>query len=198
MGFSAIAGSVIELGENLGNLGSSIVSGVTSGLTTLGNKFVTVGTSIINGITSGVQTILSDIFVPDNANLQTQINNITSKFAFVTDLKNVGASLYSLIAGATDTTPTVKVNMASANSKYDYGQGEAVVLDFRWYQPYKALVDIIIVAFVYAMYFWRLYTRLPAIISGAPAFSSGSSTSYTISNNNQAEIGSGSETKYIN
>lgn len=57
-------------------------------------------------------------------------------------------------------------DMSNINSKYDYGQGNVVVMDFRWYAPFKGVVDVVIIALVYAMYFWRLFMRLPGIING--------------------------------
>lgn len=35
-----------------------------------------------------------------------------------------------------------------------------------WYAPYKAYGDLIITGFVYVFFIWRIFIKLPGIISG--------------------------------
>lgn len=44
--------------------------------------------------------------------------------------------------------------------------GSANVLDFSWYEPFKPVVDLFIIAFVYGVFIYRFIVELPNIIAG--------------------------------
>ena len=39
-------------------------------------------------------------------------------------------------------------------------------LDMRWYSRYKATGDLILSGFLWALFAWRMYLKLPGTISG--------------------------------
>ena len=58
-----------------------------------------------------------------------------------------------------------KLNIELGSTKYT--EKTTVALDFSWYAPFKHYGDLVITGFVYAMYLWRLFIKLPGIISGS-------------------------------
>lgn len=51
-------------------------------------------------------------------------------------------------------------------TKYSDEQ-DVKIIDLSWYKDYKTYGDIILTGFIYALFFWRIYIKLPSIISGA-------------------------------
>ena len=50
-------------------------------------------------------------------------------------------------------------------TKYTEAQN-VVVFDLSWYAPYKTYGDLLITGFIYLMFLWRLFIKLPNIING--------------------------------
>ena len=92
-----------------------------------------------------------------------------------TFVEQVSASEVAAYAYSADTfggnppgAPSIPLNLGLAQSSYgvDYG-GEVEMLDLSWYTPYKSTVDTLISGFMWVAFFWVLFRRAPAIISGA-------------------------------
>ena len=64
-------------------------------------------------------------------------------------------------------SPILKIPIGAETSKYNYGLGSYITIDISWYAPYKQFGDKIILAICWALFIWRLYIKLPGIISGA-------------------------------
>jgi hypothetical protein len=61
----------------------------------------------------------------------------------------------------------LKIPIGKATSKkYDYGLGDYFILDVSWYGQYKDFGDKVILAICWALFLWRIFIKLPGIISG--------------------------------
>ena len=139
----------------MGNTFQSLTQGITA-----------LGDTIVDGITD----LFNFLFVPNEEEISDKIEYIKGHFSFINDISETMDSLKNLITGVTDTTPVIEADLSLHNSeKYDYGSGKVAVMDFTWYAPYKGVADVVIVAIAYALFFWKLYIRLPSIISGSSA-----------------------------
>lgn len=67
----------------------------------------------------------------------------------------------------TDTSSVPVFYVTVGQNKYFSGQVK--VLDLSWYEPYREYGDSVICIFAYLGFLWRIFIRLPDIISGAGA-----------------------------
>lgn len=58
----------------------------------------------------------------------------------------------------------------TVNVDCSYYTGSVTVFDCSWIEPYKKYTDLIICGFAYLGFMWRLYKRIPSIISGTGVF----------------------------
>jgi hypothetical protein len=113
--------------------------------------------------------VFETLFVPDQEATTEKIETIKAHFGFMEEISETAESLKTLVSGVTDFTPVIYADISLANGKYDWGSGNVPVLDFRWYAPFKGVADAVIIAIAYALFFWKLFMRLPSIISGSSA-----------------------------
>ena len=152
--FSGLFGGITQGLENVKN---AILSGVTS-------AFEAVGQTIINGIKA--------IFIPDEDFLTEKIDSVKEKFAFIDNIKDAFDNVSSLVTDGNETVPVMSVDLAQAESKYNYG-GTAVALDMNWYSRFKPYADGIIIAFAYISFIFLVFKRAPEIIKGSGAITKG-------------------------
>lgn len=73
-------------------------------------------------------------------------------------------SVTSLSSGA----PSIVIDLGAAQSHYGYNYGGYVeVLDLSWYTPYKESVDKLLSGFLWVVFLWTLFRKVPGIISGS-------------------------------
>lgn len=63
--------------------------------------------------------------------------------------------------------PKIPVRFSNSTSEYFSGIEDAYIIDMSWYTPYKPVGDIIVVAFCWIFFVWRVLHGLPGIINGA-------------------------------
>ena len=99
----------------------------------------------------------------DENNIKNNLNNVKDKIDFSSNVVNNINDLKSTIEN-TQSTSQVTLNLSGK-----YWNGNAVVLDLSWYEPYRESVDAIICTFAYLMFLWNFFIKLPDIIRGAGA-----------------------------
>ena len=105
---------------------------------------------------------MKSLFVPSEERITALTNTVSSKFDFVDSIKLAIDSLVDIVNNVGNVP---KLNIKLGATKYT--NETAIVIDFSWYKPFKAYGDLVITGFVYAMYLWRLFIKLPGIISGS-------------------------------
>ena len=71
--------------------------------------------------------------------------------------------------------PKIPVKFSNSSSEYFSNIENAYILDLNWYSPFKPVGDVIIVAFCWIMFIWRVFHGLPDIIQGGSGITDNSS-----------------------
>ena len=159
--------------SNSGTGGNETTNGNTSNTTNTTNSVSggdsnTQGNNVVDentpqGIMGLLGNLLESLFVPSQERLDAISNLVSGKFAFVDTLKNVIPTISNTFSENMLNSPTLSMNLNS--TKYT-NAGNYTILDFTWYAPYKQYGDLILTAFIYIFYFWRLFIHLPSVIHG--------------------------------
>lgn len=159
----------VQQGSDIGNSGSSsgdinvnVDMTETNGiLSNVVNAITSLPATIVNGISS--------IFVPEEGFLDEKLEDLQDHFAWYDDLKEAGDIFYTAFsANNFSDNPVVVIGSArSATTGGTYFSDGSFVLDMNDFAPYRSSVQTIISIFLWIMFFWRLYCRLPDIINGA-------------------------------
>lgn len=105
--------------------------------------------------------LLKFLFVPSDDSINNLVNSVKSHFGFIDTINNTSAMIKDMF---NDTSKLPKVTLTlKDNNIYN---GEITVIDLSWYAPFKEYGDLIISAFIYVFFFWRVFVNLPSIISG--------------------------------
>lgn len=115
-----------------------------------------------NRLTNSFRSLLEDLFVPDEANIDGISNSVKSKFVFIDNIKQSVNALNDTITNL-EGSPRLTMNLGA--TKYTPEQ-RVVVLDLSWYAPFKPYGDLVLTGFIYLFFLWRLFISIPSIISG--------------------------------
>lgn len=72
-----------------------------------------------------------------------------------------------IIYDPTSGAPKIPVRFSNSSSEIFSNIGDCYIIDMSWYTPYKPVGDIIVVAFCWIFFIWRVLHGLPGIINGA-------------------------------
>ncbi len=134
----------------------------------------------LNSFWTTLTDTLTSIFVISDTYFSDKIFELVEQyplFGSFMDLFDRFNDIFDNLDG--DTIPKIDIWLKNDNSdKYDYGN-HAYALDMIWYAPYKKDIDSIISVFLWVMFAWRMYSRLPSIIAG---YASAEVNTYNIDN----------------
>lgn len=105
--------------------------------------------------------LLKFLFVPSEERITALTNTVTSKFSFIDTIKLSVSSLINVVNNVGN-APVLNIKYGATK----YNTSGVFSLDFSFYAPFKCYGDIVITGFVYAMFIWRIFVKLPGIISG--------------------------------
>lgn len=108
-----------------------------------------------------LQKVLEYLFVPNQEMIDTKIESIKSKFAFVDNIKATINEISNIIQ-STETSKSLTINIPNNKT----GITQLTIIDLKWYEQYKSYGDIVISALVYIFFIWRVYANLSNIVSG--------------------------------
>lgn len=118
-------------------------------------------------IADAIGNVIKSIFVPDADFISEKWNAIRSRFAFADSITATGEVLVNILDGLDPEPPVIYIDLGAAEGSYNIG-GEVPFIDLRWYAQYKPTMDMIVSAFLWLAFVWRLILKLPGIISGMP------------------------------
>ena len=118
-------------------------------------------------IAEAVGNVIKSIFVPDADFITEKWNDIRSRFEFADSITATGEVLVNILDGLDPEPPVSYIDLGATEGSYNIG-GEVAFIDLRWYARYKPTMDLIISAFLWLAFVWRLILKLPGIISGMP------------------------------
>lgn len=109
---------------------------------------------------------IKNIFVPDKDFLSDKVQSIRDKFGIIDSVTGTIDVLEDFFVNvASGVPPKIEIDLSKAESQYDYG-GTAYALDMGWYAKYKPIVDVVLSAIIWVLFAWRIFVRMPSIISG--------------------------------
>lgn len=110
-----------------------------------------------------LKDLLKTLFVPSEERITAIQETVSSKFAFVDSIKIAIQSIEDMFNNIGN-APKLTLHLGA--TKYT-DAGDYVVLDLSWYAPYKSYGDLILTAFIYVFFVWRIFISAPNIIHGA-------------------------------
>ena len=115
-------------------------------------------------IAEAISDLLSSLFVPDVAEITAAVDAMALKFPFFNSIIDTWRSFQVRLSGS---PPVVYAHLQNAEGNYTWG-GTVAVLDMSFYERYKSLGDAVLSAALWCFFGWRIFVKLPGIISGVP------------------------------
>lgn len=106
--------------------------------------------------------LLKNLFIPKEESFIELKEVFSEKFAFIDSIKIGIDGLIDVINNVGE-APSLSVDVAA--TKYTEAQ-KLKIIDMSWYKPYKSYGDVVLTVLIYVFFLWRLYIKLPNIISG--------------------------------
>lgn len=105
--------------------------------------------------------LLKTLFVPSEDAIKGLVDSVKSHFGFVDTIKDTAKTIEDMFSNS-ENLPKITLTLP----KNKWYNGQIVVMDLSWYSQYKQYGDLIISAFIYVFFLWRIFVNLPNIISG--------------------------------
>lgn len=160
------------IGDKLKGIGEDIASGAQKVGETI-TSGVDVITSTLSDILEWIKSIpgqllsgLEALFVPDMAALADTVLEMRAEYPFFDAILATGQAIGNAIS-ASSGPPVVYVHLENDEGQFTYG-GTVAVLDMSFYERYKSVGDVVISSFMLLAFAWRVFVKLPGIISGVP------------------------------
>lgn len=153
---------VPQIIEKIDEVGGAI----TSGFNNVINNITTTGEEIKNGIVEQIQSVLEFLFVPDLAPVQDSLDMIQGKFAWIRDIYDMFNNIFTSLSPDCE-PPVVYIDFSKSESSKFVPIGKRVAVEFSWYAPYKPTIDLIVGGFLWVMYLWYIFKKLPDILNGS-------------------------------
>lgn len=119
--------------------------------------------SAISWLFDAISGLLTDLFVPDLTACSDTLTVYQDKFKWVPDLFGFVKNFFdSLLC---DEPPKIPIDLGKSEGSFDFG-GKGYILDMSWYARYKGTVDTLLSGILWVFFLWRLFKRLPDILSG--------------------------------
>ena len=103
------------------------------------------------------------IFVPSEDFVTTKVEALRERFSWIEPILGYGEFIKTQLVDPEP--PVLYIHLGDAEGKLNYG-GTVKFLDMTWYARYKSQGDAIISGFLWALFAWRMYVKLPGIING--------------------------------
>lgn len=109
--------------------------------------------------------VLSVAFVPAEGYFDTKLEMLISRHAFANSVRDTVNSLNGFFQGMGSTPPIIWIDLGASRGELELG-GRIKFVDLTWYAEYKPTVDVLISAFLYLWFVWRIAHSLPGILNG--------------------------------
>lgn len=148
-----------------GQLSDAIVdanAGTVAG-TPIGDFWAGLTDAIVNPLLEGI----ASIFVPSQDFLSAKVDAIRSEFSFADSIISTVDFFGKGLQGVETKPPVIYIDLGASTGDYNMG-GRVVFMDLSWYEEFKPLGDALISAFLWAVFAWRVFMKLPGLVSGMP------------------------------
>ena len=159
----------------LGALGTKLSTGIQSIFDTLREfatqtfpaKMAELGqliSTLPQTIADAVKQTLTDLFVPSPNYWDAKIAACMAAFPLFNSIITTGRGLGGFFSGLGSRPPVIYIDLGNSAS-WVIG-GTQKFLDLTWYAQYKPTVDTILSGFLWLLFAWRFFLRLPGLLRG--------------------------------
>lgn len=173
-----IKNNVRSIYTKISNIGKTITTSITDALTDFWTDVKTAILSIpetLADIWEWIKTIpqvlvdaLAEVFVPAEGYLDAKVQTLLSRYSFLKSFNTDVTFLKNKISALGTSPPVISVPLGYSETSYSIGSGWTTFLDLSWYEKYKPTVDMIISPFLWILFIWKLFLKLPGIVGGLP------------------------------
>ena len=108
---------------------------------------------------------MEDLFTPNTDAMEEILNDFSDRFPWTTVLFDYSRDLGRIFDDSEP--PKIYIHFQDSEDNRFHKVGTQVIFDASWYEPYKPTGDAILSVFIYAFFLWKLFKRIPDILSGA-------------------------------
>ena len=146
-------------------LGNMLLEGVWPFFEWLGSVLISGIRTIIEWLANTLLTGIQEIFVPSEDFLTNKIDTLCEEFVFAYAIMETAQLISDSLSSLGTSPPVVYINLGAATGSYYYGS-TVPFIDMRWYAAYKPVGDALLSALLWICFCWRVFVKLPGIISG--------------------------------
>lgn len=147
-------------------LGNMLLEGVWPFFEWLGSVLLQGIQTVAEWLSDSLLTGLETLFVPKEDFLTEKVDALCTEFAFAGSIIETANLIGDALAGIGTEPPVIYIDLGAAEGSYYYGE-EVPFIDMRWYAAYKPTADLLLSALLWICFCWRVFVKLPGIISGA-------------------------------
>ena len=116
-------------------------------------------------IADAIKGVLEFVFVPDLSAVEGLLDTYIDKFGWVREVYIFAREIIGTL-NADGSPPRIPINLSASEGSINWGY-DGYILDMSWYARYKPTVDSILSGILWIYFLWRLFKRIPDILSGA-------------------------------
>lgn len=117
-------------------------------------------------IRNAIVDALTYLFAPRETFIKDQVETLIAKYPTSNNLFLLGTRLGDFLLNLGQKPPVIYIDLGAAEGSLLLG-GTVAFLDLTWYARYKGTVDSILGAFLWLLFAWRVWLKLPGILGGA-------------------------------
>ena len=107
---------------------------------------------------------LTAVFVPAVGYWDAKVAALQAKFPLFSSILTTGKGFSGFFSGLGTRPPVIYIDLGSSAS-WAMG-GRTIFLDLTWYSQYKPTMDLVIAGFLWLLFAWRFFLRLPGLLRG--------------------------------
>ena len=177
--FPGIRDAIISIPGTLSGLWQEIIvapittaiSAVTDLLTAIKTGEITIPQALADVLTAVVVeplvAALTALFVPSADYLSLKVDALRAEFGFADSIITTADSIRGVFNSGGSEPPVIYIDLGATRGSYNMG-GKVKFIDMHWYAEYKPTVDKLLAGLIWLVFCWKMFKRLPGIISGMP------------------------------
>ncbi len=107
---------------------------------------------------------LATVFVPAAGYWDAKVAALQARFPLFNSILTTGKGFTGFFSGLGSRPPIIYIDLGSSAS-WAMG-GRTIFLDLTWYSQYKPTMDTVIAGFLWLLFAWRFFLRLPGLLRG--------------------------------
>lgn len=146
-------------------LAEALVAGFQTLIEWLNENLLAGFRSIMEWLADAILSGIQELFVPQEDFLSEKIDKLCEDFVFAYAIVETAEFIRDSLSGLGTSPPVIYLNLGSASGSFYWG-GQVAFIDMSWYAAYKPVGDALLSALLWICFCWRVFVKLPGIISG--------------------------------